>query len=186
MTGRQFINECFTYNPESGLLLWNTRPLTHFKCGHGCKSFNAKLANHEAGSEQTHHVTGKTYRSVELKGVRYMTHQLISMIVNGYFVAQVDHINGDGTDNRLLNLRFVNKAVNARNQKQRCDNTTGVTGVSFNLNEKGHMKYRSRIYNNSNRREIKRFYSLFEAVCWRKSKEIEYGYHKNHGEVRPL
>ena len=83
MVDRQFINECFTYDPETGLLVWNVRPLNHFKCEHGCKSFNAKLANREAGSSQTHHVTGKTYRSVELNGVRYMTHQLVSMIING-------------------------------------------------------------------------------------------------------
>lgn len=183
---RQLVDECFSYNPVTGLLTWNVRPLEHFKCDHGWKSFNSKLAGKEAGSEQLHYKTGKSYRSVEVYGVRYMTHQLICMIRNGYFVEQVDHINGDGTDNRLLNLRFTTKAVNARNQKQRHDSKTGITGVNFNPKTAGRMKWRSRIANNEGRREGKRFYTLLDAACWRKSKEIEYGYHENHGEVRPL
>lgn len=180
----RFVNECFTYCANTGALVWKTRPLYHFKCEHGYKSFNAKLSGVEAGSEQKHYLTGKSYRSVGLNGKRYMTHQLICLIVAGSFTDQVDHLDGNGLNNRLNNLRFVDKNSNARNQKQRCDNTTGLTGVTF-YSSNAKAKWRSRI-NHEGKRLSKTFDNLLDAACWRKSKEVEYGYHERHGEVRAL
>lgn len=41
----------------------------------------------------------------------------------------VDHINGDGMDNRRSNLRIVNKAQNAQNSRRFSSNTSGYKGV---------------------------------------------------------
>lgn len=44
---------------------------------------------------------------------------------------EVDHVNGNGLDNRRSNLRFCNRSENNRSQRLRCDNTSGFKGVTF-------------------------------------------------------
>jgi hypothetical protein len=43
----------------------------------------------------------------------------------------VDHIDGDGLNNRRSNLRLCTKATNAVNSKRRSDNQSGYKGVCF-------------------------------------------------------
>ena len=43
---------------------------------------------------------------------------------------RVDHINGDGLDNRRVNLRPVTHGQNIYNQRRRSTNTSGYKGVS--------------------------------------------------------
>lgn len=54
----------------------------------------------------------------------------------------VDHINGNGLDNRRCNIRFCTKAQNARNQQLSNRNTSGCKGVYFDKNSN---KWRARI-----------------------------------------
>ena len=45
---------------------------------------------------------------------------------------ELDHIDGNRTNNKLSNLRLVNRRINSRNRKKRSDNTSGYTGISWN------------------------------------------------------
>lgn len=60
-------------------------------------------------------------------------HRVITGVPSGF---EVDHINGDGLDNRRSNLRVVTKSENRLNVRRRLDNSSGVKGVSWNK-EKG-------------------------------------------------
>lgn len=93
----------------------------------------------------------------------------------------IDHINHVKDDNRICNLRVVSKAENNKNIRKSKRNTAGLTGVSW---EKDRNKWVSFIGVNKKRSiKLGRFDSFFDACCSRKSAEIYYGYHENHGSL---
>jgi len=113
---------------------------------------------------------------------REKAHRIAFLLKLGGAPEEVDHINGDKTDNRWENLRPSSRAVNNRNAGRRKDNTTGVVGVSFNAREG---KWVAQIGTDSGRLAFKHA-DFFEVVCWRKGMELEVGYHQNHGRHCPM
>lgn len=74
----------------------------------------------------------KGYWRIGFKGSRYEIHRIIYLLANGSIDDQleVDHIDGNPSNNNLCNLRLVSKLENLANRKQK--SSTGVTGVYFN------------------------------------------------------
>lgn len=72
------------------------------------------------------------YWRVNVCGRRYTAHRLAWLYVTGKWPSHhIDHIDGDKTNNRLDNLRDVNRAQNLHNvAKPNCNNTIGLRGVS--------------------------------------------------------
>lgn len=56
-------------------------------------------------------------------------HRLILGLESGS--KKVDHINGDGLDNRRCNLRIATHRENIRNRRRNSNNTSGYKGVSW-------------------------------------------------------
>lgn len=72
------------------------------------------------------------YRVVQIAYSNYFVHRLIWLCAHGKWPdGEIDHINGDKSDNRLANLRDVSRRVNKQNiRKANTNNTTGLLGVS--------------------------------------------------------
>ncbi len=86
----------------------------------------------------------------------------------------VDHINGDGLDNRRVNIRLCTKADNQRNQRRNSKNTTGYKGVSF---DKARGKYSASIGVHGEQISLGRFSTAEEA-----SQAYEDAVRRYHGE----
>ena len=93
-------------------------------------------------------------------------------------IGQIDHINGDKTDNRITNLRCVTNQENSKNTKVRKTNKSGVTGVYR------HSKcdlWVAQITVDGKTHHIGSYNCIDEAKKARKQAEETFGFHKNHG-----
>ena len=127
----EYLNDCFEYVSETGVLVWKVRPLKHFRCGQGCKMFNTAYSGKEAGTLEDRKDRNTSRRTVRLFNKHFMVHRIIWKLVTGKDVTRhIDHINGNGLDNRFENLREATNAENLWNVGASCKNKTGYKGVS--------------------------------------------------------
>lgn len=75
---------------------------------------------------------------VQLNKIRYMVHRVIWVLHYGSIDSNldIDHIDGNPHNNRLSNLRMVEKTINQRNRKKMKNNQTGYNGVCIHINSK--------------------------------------------------
>lgn len=71
------------------------------------------------------------YRVINLDGVPRLEHRLIWTYHFGPPTGDLDHVNGDRTDNRIENLRECTQTQNNANSALRADSTSGHKGVSY-------------------------------------------------------
>lgn len=64
-------------------------------------------------------------------GDRYVKIKMHRVLMDAPDGLQVDHIDGDGLNNRRCNLRLVTNMQNCWNQRVAVNNTSGYRGVSF-------------------------------------------------------
>lgn len=126
----------------------------------------------------------KTYRMVRIGDSSFYVHRIVWKMYYGVDPdGQIDHIDGDGTNNAIANLRVVNAVENHRNQRLRRSNKSGILGVS---KVKRNGKWRSSITIHGHHVHLGVFDSIEEAAAARESANREYGFHANHGASRPL
>ncbi len=125
-------------------------------------------------------VNGEGYLEAKANYKCYLVHRLAFMVQGidpaGY---QVDHIDGDRTNNKWQNLRLVTSSQNNKNRSIPSTNTSGVIGVQI---QEG--RWLAKITHNRELIHLGSFDTIEEATLARKKAEIKYGFHENHG--RPL
>lgn len=163
-----------------GVLHWKPRTENQFKSGKEFRRWSTRYAGKEAGG-MIHPKRSKTaYRDVSVGKKRYFAHNIIwemafGPIDQGYLV---DHIDGNGLNNSLENLRIVSATGNAKNKPRYESNSSGVSGVHC---EGGSGTWISRVSVKGKRVVVYRGKSKSEAIYARRIAMLDAGYHENHG-----
>lgn len=143
---QEYVKELFFY--RGGKLYWRV------------SESNRVTIGKEAGCKQEN-----SYRVVGIGGKVYMAHRLVWIYHHGYMPeGMIDHINKNPMDNRIDNLREVDKKCNARNCGNPKNNTSGVKGVSFCPNRK---KWKAYISDDGKQSLLGRHKDFEEAVLHR-------------------
>lgn len=170
MITQERLKELLHYNPDTGIF---TNRIT--------RSSNAIIGN---VSGCVYNSNGKTYRLIRIDNTNYRVHRLAWLYITGSFPNKnIDHIDGDGTNNKFSNLRSVDQQENQRNKRKYANNKSGLSGVFFNRTLE---KWEAHIGIHGRRKYLGVFDDKFEAICAKKSAESKYRFHQNHGQNRPL
>lgn len=150
------IKKLVKYDQNTGKFFWR----------HSVKS---QIAGKEAGTYTKQHV------GMTVNGHRKCAHQLAFLYMKGYIPEEIDHIDRNRFNNAWDNLREITSSDNNVNISLRENNTSGVTGVSFDKKSK---KWRAYISYHNKRVEFEKSDDFVDAVKKRYKAEIHYGFNK--------
>ncbi len=132
----------FKYLPDTGQLVWADSP-------------KKRLIGKLAGSFQK---DGYVRVNIKVNGKQtlVLAHHIVWLMHNETLPDIIDHINRDGADNRIKNLREANPLMNSQNQSMFNTNTSGFVGVSY-FRQSG--KWKAEIRSNN----IHKYLGLFDT-----------------------
>lgn len=167
------LHELLRHDPD-GSLYWKERPAASFaESDRFSQESLANMWNARCAGKRADRPTGDgRYRVVGMIGGRYLAHRVIWAMTYGSDPQVIDHINGDGHDNRLGNLRSVDPAENGKNRAIGKNNASGHMGVT---------RHKDRWKAQISGRFLGLFATIEEAIAARKEGERQLGFHENSG-----
>lgn len=143
------LQELLIYDPETGIFRWKHRPQSR-------PSWNARFAGKIAG---TLNLIGYVQIGIDLK--LYFGHRLAWLYVHEAWPSLgIDHIDGDGSNNKIANLRVATKSENQQNRPRISKNSSGTLGVSW---DKPRKKWAVSAFLDGKQHHLGRFTSKEEA-----------------------
>ena len=160
----------FRYLPETGELIRDTAIWENKKGLKGAKS--EKPYAHRSG-------TGKTYLRIGFQGKYVYAHRIIWVWMTGEQPEHIDHLDGDGLNNKWENLRSVSQADNNRNCRIHRKTASGISGITY---RKDSNRWRVRVGKNNSVVTVGTFRTIEDAIAARDKAFTELGYTVNHGK----
>lgn len=174
------LRKLLRHDAETGKLYWRPRVPGDFEGTaarspeHQCAWWNSRFADQEAFTA----ACGSGARHGKIFGRLYYAHRIIWALEKGVWPSdEIDHINGDQSDNRLHNLRLVDHQTNMQNKRRYRSNKSGQHGVIFDPRKKRWLAF---ITVEKKRRQIGSFKTLNAATAARAAAE-DGVFHANHG-----
>lgn len=159
------VKQCFDYNPDSGVL---TRICTLETAGAKAKGRRLHIGH-----------GGKEYYKHGVFNLNVYEHRIIWIWMTGEQPDTIDHIDGNGLNNKWSNLRSVKFSDNGKNQKKHVTNTSGYAGVSY---RKDSGKWRARLMVDEKSISFGAFLTPEAANDARLQAINHYGFCHNHGK----
>lgn len=174
LPSQALLTELLSYDHATGQLRWQNRPRSMFKRDQDWKRWNNRYGGCLAftATNKYGYLVGAVNDKV------YRAHRIIWKMVHGTEPNQIDHQDGNRTNNRLTNLRDVTGQENQMNMKRSRANLSGVTGVCW---DKSKQRWKATIGVDGRTVNLGRFHTKEEAINARKNAEAQYGFHSNHG-----
>lgn len=167
----------FTYNPEAGTLSHKPRQRSAFGNQRAFSTWTSKYAGKQAFQSKNEH----GYPIGRILGFNFKAHRVAWAIFHGEWPQdEIDHINHDRADFRIINLRVVTKLENHKNRSTAITNKSGYNGVWYS---KGAKKWTAQITVERKASHLGYFPDMAAAVSARKAAELRLGFHVNHGAI---
>ena len=123
-------------------------------------------------------INDRGYRVIGINGDKFKAHRLVWAWHHGDEPENIDHIDGDKSNNRITNLRACTHLDNCANRGAPPNNTSGIKGLSWHKRDK---VWRARVAAGGKRYE-KAFKDKDDAVKFvRELRERLHGEFANHG-----
>ena len=171
------IHNLFEY--REGVLYWKARPLDHFKNSKNRLRWNTRYAGTPVGSP--HPTSRYIHTALKIGGFsrRHSVHRLVWVVChNRWPTNNIDHIDGNRSNNAIYNLRDVTRVENSRNRRVNFNSESGVIGV-HRYHKNG--KWQARITHNGVTTWLGSFDTVGEAKKARLDAQEKLGFHENHG-----
>lgn len=177
----ELLRKLLRYEPDTGKLFWKERLVDMFGDGKQSAHQNQLAWNGRYAGKEAFTSTNCGYKKGSILGKNYVAHRLVWVIHYGkYPIGDIDHINGNGEDNKISNLRDVEHSVNMKNSKAKSTNISGFNGVRWHTGIKKWVAY---ITINYIEKHIGSFDVIEDAIEARKNAELGHGFTDRHGKV---
>lgn len=146
MITQEQIKDSLSYNPDTGNFIWvNISKYHSEKIGRIAGTINASR--------------GKEYIAIRISGKSYGAHRLAWIFTHGWQPEEIDHINGNSLDNRIINLRSCDRLTNNQNHTK----GQNKSGLPLGVRVLSNGRYQARIRANHKTRYLGAFATPKEA-----------------------